>query len=500
MADNITFNSIAADTPLGGVFLEIDPSQALGNLVNAERKVLVVGQRLESGNIPALTPVRVLSAADEENKFGRGSMLHNMFATVATVIDEVGLVDVYAVALDDNASGTAAGATVTLSGQVATARAFALYIGGVQVQAAASVGDTAAALATKLAAAINANTALPVSAAAAEGVVTITSRHKGEAANGLEVAWHYYDGDELPNGIGCTIAGASNGVGKLSGGTGNPKVAQALAAVAEDWFYSVACPYTDEENIKALENDFDGRWGGMDMRTAHGFFALDGTHAELTTAGDKRNSAHSTIWGLKGCPTWTAQRAAALAVTCQFYGSNDPALPLKAVKVPGVLAPRLKDRFSYNERTLLVRDGISTTTVSRDGNIYLERIVTTYQENSAGIADSSLSSLEAKWTVDYYRYVVRTQIGLKFPRHKLVDDGTNIAPGQRFVSPQIISDLITAIEADLETAGIVEQTDTSRKRRKVVRSLTDPNRINAVLPPNLVNQFRTFAATVQYRL
>ena len=222
MADNITFNSISADTPLGGVFLEIDPSQALGNLVNAERKVLVVGQRLESGNIPALTPVRVLSAADAENKFGRGSMLHNMFATVATVIDEVGLVDVYAVALDDNASGTAAGATVTLSGQVATARAFALYIGGVQVQAAASVGDTAAALATKLAAAINANTALPVSAAAAEGVVTITSRHKGEAANGLEVAWHYYDGDELPNGIGCTIAGASNGVGKLSGGTGNP--------------------------------------------------------------------------------------------------------------------------------------------------------------------------------------------------------------------------------------------------------------------------------------
>ena len=68
------------------------------------------------------------------------------------------------------------------------------------------------------------------------------------------------------------------------------------------------------------------------------------------------------------------------------------------------------------------------------------------------------------------------------------------------MSPQIISDLITAIEADLETAGIVEQTDTSRKRRKVVRSLTDPNRINAVLPPNLVNQFRTFAATVQYRL
>lgn len=500
MADNITYDTIPGNLPLGGVFLEIDPSQALGNLVNAERKVLIIGQRLPAGTTPAKTPVRVLSQADAEQKFGRGSMLHNMFAAVQAFIDETGLVDVYAVALDDNDAGVAATATVTFGGQVVTPRTLNFYIGGKQVQIAASLNDSSTALAAKLAAAINADTALPVSAEAAEEVLTITAKHKGEASNGIEVAWAYYDGDLLPTGVSCTLSGGSNGAGKLAGGTGNPKVADALAAVSEDWFYSVASPYNDEENIKALENDFDGRWGGMDMRTAHGFLAMDGTHGELTTAGNKRNSAHTTIWGLKNCPTWTAVRAAALAVTCQYYGDADPALPLKSVKVPGVLAPRLKDRLSYNERTLLVRDGISTTTVSRDGNTYLERVVTTYQENAAGIADSSLSSLETKWTVDYYRYVVRTQIALKFPRHKLVDDGTNIAPGQRFVSPQIISDLITAIEADLETAGIIEQTEQSRKRRKVVRSLTDPDRINAVLPPNLVNQFRTFAASVQYKL
>lgn len=496
MADNITYDTIPGNLPLGGVFLEIDPSQALGNLVNAERKVLIIGQRLPEGTTPAKTPVRVLSQADAEQKFGRGSMLHNMFGAVQAFIDETGLVDVYAVALDDNEAGVAAKATVTLGGQVVTPRTMKLYIGGKQIQIAASLNDTAAALATKLSAAINADKTLPVSAAAAEEVLTITAKHKGEASNGIEVACTYYDDDLLPTGVSCTI---SDG-GKLAGGTGNPKVAEALAAVSEDWFYSVASPYNDEENIKALEHDFDGRWGGMDMRTAHGFLAMDGTHGELTTAGNKRNSAHTTIWGLKNCPTWTAVRAAALAVTCQYYGAADPALPLKSVKVPGVLAPRLKDRLSYNERTLLVRDGISTTTVSRDGNTYLERVVTTYQENAAGIADSSLSSLETKWTVDYYRYVVRTQIALKFPRHKLVDDGTNIAPGQKFVSPQIVNDLITAIEADLEAAGIIEQTEQSRKRRKVVRSLTDPDRINAVLPPNLVNQFRTFAASVQYKL
>lgn len=500
MADNITFDSIPGDLPLGGVFLEIDPSQALGNLVNAERKVLIIGQRLTTGATPAKTPVRVLDQADAERKFGRGSMLHNMFGAVQAFVDQVGLVDVYAVALDDNSSGTQATATLTFGGQVVTPRMLQIYIGGVPVQVGVSVNENAAAVATKVEAAVNANTALPVTAAASSQNVTLTARHKGEATNGLEIACQYYDGDLLPGGLTCNVSGGTNGIGKMAGGTGNPSVAEALASVSEDWFYSVASPYTDEANIKAMENDFDGRWGGMDMRTAHGFLALDDTHSGLTTAGNRRNSAHTTIWGLKGCPTWTAVRAAALAVTCQFYGDADPASPLKSVKVPGVLAPRMKDRFSYNERSLLVRDGISTTTVSRDGNIYLERVVTTYQENAAGIADSSLSSLETKWTVDYYRYVVRTQIALKFPRHKLVDDGTNIGPGQKVVSPQIINDLITAIEADLETAGIVEQTEQSRKRRKVVRSLTDPNRINAVLPPNLVNQFRTFAAAVQYKL
>ena len=109
-------------------------------------------------------------------------------------------------------------------------------------------------------------------------------------------------------------------------------------------------------------------------------------------------------------------------------------------------------------------------------------------------------SLETKWTVDYYRAVVRSRIASKWPRHKLVNDGTNIAPGQKYVTPSAISAEITAIERDLEQMGIVEDVDTSKKNRIVVRSITDPNRVNAVLPPNLVNQFRTFAAAVQYRL
>ena len=294
--------------------------------------------------------------------------------------------------------------------------------------------------------------------------------------------------------------GGSNGVGALAGGSGAPDVAAALAAVDEQWFYTIISPYTDQNNLAKIEAGMNGRWGGMNMKTGHVFNALNGTHAELTTFGNKRNSAHGSGWGLKGCPTWAPVRATCFGLTCQYYGNQDPALPLKAVKVPGVRAPRLQDRFNYGERTLLVRDGISTTTVNAAGEVYLERVVTYYQQNALGLDDTSLSSLEAKWTVDYYRYQVRARIALRFPRHKLVNDGTNIGPGQKFVTPQMISDEITALERDLEEMGIVEDVDTSKKNRLVLCSKTDPDRVNAVLPPNLVNQFRTFAAVVQYRL
>ena len=192
--------------------------------------------------------------------------------------------------------------------------------------------------------------------------------------------------------------------------------------------------------------------------------------------------------------------ATAFALTCEWYGSIDPALPLKSVSIPGVLAPRLKDRFNYGERTLLVKDGISTVIMDTQGKVILERVVTYYQKNVMGFDDRSLMSLETKWTVDFYRYTVRSRIAQKWPRHKLVNNGTNIAPGNKYVTPNIISDEITAIERDLEEMGIVEDVEASKKNRIVVRSKTDMDRVNAVLPPNLVNQFRTFAAAVQYRL
>ena len=168
--------------------------------------------------------------------------------------------------------------------------------------------------------------------------------------------------------------------------------------------------------------------------------------------------------------------------------------------MPGLLAPPEQNRFTREERNLLLKDGISTFTVGQDGKVYIERVITTYQQNAFGIEDISYLDLNTKWTLDYIRYAVRVRIALRYPRYKLADDGTRFAAGQAVVTPSMIRAELLALFRELENVALVENFDQFKADLIVVRSVSDPNRINAVIPPDVVNQFRVFAAAVQFRL
>jgi phage tail sheath gpL-like len=52
----------------------------------------------------------------------------------------------------------------------------------------------------------------------------------------------------------------------------------------------------------------------------------------------------------------------------------------------------------------------------------------------------------------------------------------------------------------MESLGLVENMDAFKHYLIVERDLNDPNRINVLLPPDLVNQLRILAMLVQFRL
>ena len=152
------------------------------------------------------------------------------------------------------------------------------------------------------------------------------------------------------------------------------------------------------------------------------------------------------------------------------------------------------------EQNILLHHGMSTFNVDAGGNVTIQRIVTNYRENSFGASDPSFLDIETLKTLTYLRYDIRNFIAMRFPRFKLADDGTNFARGQAVVTPSVIKASLIARFGQWEAAGLVENIEQFKRDLIVERDAQDRNRVNALIPPDIINQLRVFAGLVQFRL
>lgn len=485
---SISFNAIPINIRTPGQYIEFDNSRAVQGLPAVRHKILVLGQRLSTGSVAAGMATRMLSAAQAEDAFGRGSMLSAMLAALKAANSYT---ECWALALDDNGAGVVATGTVTFAGSPTEAGTINLYIGGQLVQAAVASAATTGSLATALAAAVAADTTLPVVASATGSVVTLTTKHKGECANTLDVRLNYYSGERLPKGLLATVV-------PLGSGTANPDVQAAITAIGDEQYHTVIMPWTDASNLAKIELLLATRFGPLVQKEGHAFAAAAGTLSTVTTLGTSRNCPHLTIMGAGKSPTPTYCVAAVAGAVDAF--EPDPARPRQTLLLPGVLAPAIAERWTRDERNLALFDGISTTVVDAGGQVLIERLITTYQTNAYGVADVSYLDVETLRTIAYLRFTVRARIATKYPRHKLANDGTLFGPGQAIVTPNVIRAELVALFMDWMDAGLAEGLDQFKRDLIVQRSTTDANRVDAIIPPDVVNQFRVFAAQVQFRL
>lgn len=486
----ISFDQIPIGILTPGQFIEFNASQAVSGPQVQPQRALVIGQKLAAGTAPAGAPVRVTSADEAVQLFGRGSMLAAM---CAAFLANNPVAEMTAFPLSDNGAGVAATKTITITGPATAAGTLNVLVGGRRVQVAVADDDTATEVATAVAAAINANADLPVTAASAAGVVTATSRHKGEAGQGLDIRVNYRAGEVTPAGLTVAVAAGVNG-------TGNPDASTAFDVIGDEWFNTFVLPYTDAANLDAFDAELADRFGPLRMIDGLAFSAAAGAHGTLTALGNGRNSPHVTIGGIKGSPTPTWETAAAYAGQVSYHGAIDPARPFQTLALKGVLAPAVADRFSRAERNLLLADGISTFTVDQGGNVLIERPVTTFQTNAFGLPDTAYLDVNTLLTLSYLRWSMRARLASKFPRHKLASDGTLYGPGQAVVTPKVIRAELVSLFGDWMDLGLVEDIEQFKRDLIVERDAGDPNRLNALIPSNLVNQFRVFAGQVQFRL
>ncbi len=484
----IAFNQIPVLIRTPGSFLEFDNSKAINGLVQTPHKILVIAQRMAAGLILANVPTRIYSPDQAHSAFGNGSMLANMCSAARIANPST---EIWAVALDDNGAGAAATGTVTLTAAPTANGTVNLYIGGERVSVAVAVGQSLTVIAGNIVAAVNALVRLPVTAANVAGVVTLTFKHKGEVGNSLDLRVNYGFNETTCAGLTVTIAA-------MSGGTTSPDVETAIAAVASSWFQTWLSPYTDATNLGKLETELSARFGPLSQMEGHIFAGASGSLGTLTALGNTRNSPHLTIVGAGKSPTPPYIFAAvAGAVDAK---EPDPARPRQTLGLPGCLPPLLQENFSRTERDSLLQGGISTFIVDDGGNVLIERLITTYKTNALGFADVSYLNIETMRTLGYLRYSLRARIAQRFPRHKLANDDTPIASGQPIVTPLLLRFEILHLFREWMAAGLAEDYAQFERDLIVERSTTDVDRVDAVIPPNTINQFRVFAAAVQFRL
>ena len=289
----------------------------------------------------------------------------------------------------------------------------------------------------------------------------------------------------------------------MNGGTTDPDISGAIDVMGDEQYDFIGCPYSDTAVLDAFQtemNDTSGRWSPFRQIYGHVYTAKRGDINTLKAFGNARNDQHCTIVGVEpAMPTSLEEILAAYLARTAIFISADPARPTQTGILTGVMASPTESRFELTDRQTLLENGIATLSTT-SGTVMIERAVTTYQRNSFGDADASYLDSETLHTTAYVLRRMKSLITTKYARHKLADDGTRYGAGQAIVTPSVIRGELVAIYKQLETAGIVENSALFKKYLIVERNADNPNRLDVLFPPDLVNQLRIFALLDQFRL
>lgn len=493
MISSTMFNSIPASLRIPGWYIEFDNSLA-GNAV-FQGKLLVIGQKLSSGSQDAGSLVRVTRPDQGDELFGRGSMLAEMMRA----IKEVDLyTETWAIPLEDDATATKAKGSIEVTTSPTETRPLALYVAGRRVWVSMEGGDDPQVVAQAIVDAVNADDRMAVTAevdGTTPSLVNLTCRWGGETGNDIDLRDSAL-GEQKPSGLKLTYT-------QPTGGAVNPSMDPVIAAMGSEWWNWLALPYTDTASLQAIEDELADRYGPMRQIGGRAFAAYRGTHSETATVGNGRNSPHLSIMGTNITPTPTWLWCAIDAIVAAQSLGIDPARPLQTLTLPGVMPPDKDLRWSDAERNLLLFDGIATYTVASDGSVRIERQITTYQENDAGVADDSYLDINVPETLERIRFEQISLFAQKYPRHKLAadEDREFYDPSQPIMTPKVArTELLNLYRLTL--MGAYGWTRDYEGYGASLRANIDPNdraRLNVVDSPMLIGQYRVHAQQTQFR-
>ena len=412
---NISFDQIPASIRKPGKYFEFNTTNAVRTLAANSQKMLIIAQKAEDSDAP-LVPVQIYDDATAGALFGYGSQAQLM---VQAAIRAYQYLDLSVLPVPPDEAGVAASGKLELTGTATGAGVVSLTIADTSVAVAAASQDTAQNVLDELAAALNAEQSLPVSATVVtpedpdgEGeqvapppYLTLTAKNKGTIGNKITLS------------ASCTAPGLTATVTKMSGGQKDPDITEALAAVFGADYTLYCLPWAVQEQLTALREHLDKISGPLEQRRATAWLGSTDTLSLCTTLAGQLNSGRISLACLPGSPSLPETLSAAYCAVAA--SEEDPARPLNTLVLTGVAVPPESSRLSRTEQEVALKNGVTPLEVGPGEVVQIVRAISTYTRNAAGATDISLLDMTTIRTLDYVARTVKERIDLRFPREKL---------------------------------------------------------------------------------
>ncbi|MFV0626162.1 MAG: phage tail sheath subtilisin-like domain-containing protein [Alphaproteobacteria bacterium] len=482
----VDFKEIPNGYKVPGVYQEVDNSLANIGLTGKESVGLIIGQKLSTGTGEFNTCYLAENINRVAELAGVGSDVHRM----AEKFEKNNKYNAFKVIFVEQTEGVAATYTIEATATDVQNGSADLLLAGTLIQSVVYKGQTASEILEALVDAINEETMIPVTAALVEGKIVLTAKHKGLAGNNVDIQFNYYNNQKTPKGLTFTVAQTVEGVG-------NASIADVLAALTPEYFTDGVTSYTDEPNLLKLRSFLNDRFGAMVQNEGNFHICINGTHSELLTLAATLNCPHINLIENYKTPNMPEERAARVAGIVAFKSQQDPARQYRTAVLVGDLPS--KTPFDDKERNLLLKGGVSTVVTNASGNVAIERVVTTYRKNTLGVYDESYFDLTIIKTIIYLRWSYVNWFLTKYPDYKLAKNGHPIGVGQAIVTPDVIESEAISWANMMLKAGLIEDIEGFVEAIHTEINASDPDRVDQIIRPDIINNFMILASKMQFK-
>lgn len=481
----VSFREVPTALRYPGAYIEIDPTQAgLGGDIPA---VLLVGQKLADGTAPVGEIVLISSAQDAAAKAGAGSMLAQMAARYRKGDSSL---DVYILPYADNPAGVKASGSITVTEPATEAGTLALYIAGRSVQVGIAADLTPTQIATLIAAAITAATDMPLTAASAGAVVTLTANHKGTCGNYIDLRLNLYD-EPTPTDLVLTIA-------SMAGGAGDPEPGDLTNIIGPDWYRYVALGINNAATMAAWHAESQLRYKVPVQAGFRAFSAHRGDYAAAVAYGSTKNYEHMCSLSLEINPTSTWEAAAMVCAAAAPRLVNNPAESLEGTPLVGMIGKTYHDWTNANS---LLFKGMSVMQVTKDGSCTIKRLISMYQFKADGSADDAYLDINTAELMERIRIEQRTAANQRFVGTAAAKNNEGYRPGLRITTEDDVRALLLSLYKHklLEENGWVQGYDYYKETLVVEQDPSNPSRFNYRDEPILLSPYYILAGRDVFR-